>query len=279
MNGKVTFGSLFTGIGGIDLGFERAGMECRWQVEIDPWCRKVLTRHWPNVARYEDVREVGKHNLEPVDIIAGGFPCQPHSLAGKRKASSDERDLWGEFARIGCELNPFGIMGENVPGLLSSESGRFFGRVLRDLAGCGYLVEWQSLSAAAFGAPHIRERVILFAHRESSGTWRLPVSTWGSQQESVDVDGICEVLADTYCERFETSRPSMSQEWKATNTMFGDRSERISEYSWWKVEPEVGRVVDGLPRRVDRLRGLGNAVVPQVAEYVGREIVRYMESL
>jgi len=87
----VRFGSLFAGIGGFDLGLERAGMECAWQVEIDPWARRVLARHWPSVPRYEDVREVGAHNLEPVDVICGGFPCQDISHAGKRAGIEGER--------------------------------------------------------------------------------------------------------------------------------------------------------------------------------------------
>ena len=101
------FGSLFAGIGGFDLGFERAGMECAWQVEIDEFCNKVLAKHWPNVRRYKDVREVGKHNLEPVDLICGGFPCQDVSLAGQRAGLEGKRStLWSEFYRIICEIRP-----------------------------------------------------------------------------------------------------------------------------------------------------------------------------
>ena len=102
----ITVGSLFAGIGGLELGLERAGMETKWQVEIDPFCQKVLAKHWPEVTKYEDIREVGEHNLEPVDLICGGFPCQPHSLAGKRNASEDERDLWGEMFSVICEIKP-----------------------------------------------------------------------------------------------------------------------------------------------------------------------------
>lgn len=137
----LTFGSLFAGIGGFDLGLERAGMSCRWQVEIDPWCRKVLTKHWPHVQKYGDIRELRGDKLEPVNLICGGFPCQPHSLAGKRKASQDERDLWGGFANIIKRVNPRWVLVENVPGLLSSEDGRYFGRILRELATLGYDAE------------------------------------------------------------------------------------------------------------------------------------------
>src|SRR2546430_14025714 len=165
---KLTVGSLFSGIGGLDLGLEMSGgFEIEWQIEIDPFCQEVLAKHWPYVTRHGDIRTCGKHNLSSVDVICGGFPCQPHSLAGKRQASSDERDLWGEFYRIICELRPQLVMAENVSGLLSSESGRFFGRVLSDLAQIGYSTEWTSLRASDVGAPHQRERIFIVAYSES----------------------------------------------------------------------------------------------------------------
>lgn len=113
-----TVGSLFSGIGGFELGFERAGFEIRWQVELDDYCTAVLAKHWPEVKRYRDVRTVGSHNLEPVDVICGGFPCQPVSLAGRRQVQADDRWLWPEFARLIRELRPRIAVMENVPGLL-----------------------------------------------------------------------------------------------------------------------------------------------------------------
>jgi len=167
---NITFGSLFSGIGGIDLGLERAGMHCEWQVEKDEYCTKVLAKHWPNVTRYGDIRAIDTSTLTRVDLIAGGFPCQPHSLAGQRKASADERNLWPEFARIIRELRTKWVLVENVVGLLSSEGGNFFGSVLRDLATCGYDAEWFVLSAAQFGAPHLRERAFIVAHAPGTGS-------------------------------------------------------------------------------------------------------------
>src|SRR4030042_1871441 len=134
MGSEFTFGSLFAGIGGIDLGFERVGMICKWQVEIDDFCNKVLEKHWPDVRRYRDVRDVGKQNLEPVDLICGGFPCQPHSLAGKRKGKDDERNLWPEYLRIVRELRPAWVLGENVPGIRTT----ILDDILDDLEGLGY---------------------------------------------------------------------------------------------------------------------------------------------
>ena len=123
------FGSLFAGIGGLDLGLERAGMECAWQVEIDDYCTRVLAKHWPDVPKYKDVCDVGKQNLEPVDLIAGGFPCQPHSVAGKRKGAEDDRNLWPEYLRIVREVKPRYVLGENVLGIVST----YIDTVLSDL--------------------------------------------------------------------------------------------------------------------------------------------------
>lgn len=237
----ITFGSLFAGIGGIDLGLERAGMRCLWQVEKDDYASKVLAKHWPPVARFRDVRDCGAGNLDTVDLIAGGFPCQPHSLAGKRKASADDRDLWGEFARIICELRPRWVLAENVPGLLSSENGRFFGRVLGDLAALGYDAEWHCIPAAAVGAPHIRERIFVLAYPDSE-----------RQQKQ---------------RRAEPTPPYRAR--VLTNIEYSDQ---------WTVEPGICRMAHGVPNRIHRIRGLGNACVPQVIEFIGKQIVAMHEA-
>ena len=170
-----TFGSLFSGIGGIDLGLERAGMTCSWQVEIDEYAQKVLAKHWPNVARYGDVRTVGRDTLAGVDLIAGGFPCQDISGAGRRAGITGERSgLWSEFYRIICELRPRYVLVENVAVLLYPIRRKGYiepapiSRVLGDLASCGYDAEWQSLPAAAVGAPHIRDRAFIVAYPASN---------------------------------------------------------------------------------------------------------------
>jgi DNA (cytosine-5)-methyltransferase 1 len=156
----MTVGSLFAGIGGFDLGFERAGYRVRWQVEINAYCRAVLRKHWPGVRRYGDVRRVGRHNLEPVDVICGGFPCQDISIAGAGAGLDGARSgLWREYARIIREVRPRYVVVENVPALLS----RGLGTVLADLAACGYDAEWDCLPAAAVGAPHRRDRVWIVA--------------------------------------------------------------------------------------------------------------------
>ena len=156
------FGSLFSGVGGFDLGFERAGMECVWQVEFDKACQSILRKHWEKVELFDDVRTVGKHNLKPVDVICGGFPCQDVSIAGKRAGLAGERSgLWSEFARIIDELEPKWVVIENVPGLLSSNRGRDFATVIRWLAERRYGVAWRILDSQYFGVAQRRRRVFI----------------------------------------------------------------------------------------------------------------------
>ena len=156
----ITVGSLFSGIGGFDLGVERAGCRVAWQVEIDPWCRNILAKHWPDLPRYEDVLEVGAHNLDPVDWIVGGFPCQDISTSGRQDGLEGARSgLWWEFHRIIGELRPQIVIVENVANLLhlGIES------VLGSLADLGYDAEWDIISAADIGARHIRKRIWIVA--------------------------------------------------------------------------------------------------------------------
>lgn len=169
----MNFGSLFSGIGGIDLGLERAGMTCKWMVEIDDFCQKVLEKHWPEVKKYRDVREVGKHNLEPVDLIAGGFPCQDVSTNGLRRGLQGERStLWDEYARLIGEIKPKWVLAENVLGLFSANDGRFFSKVLIDLADLGYSAGWSTISTGYFAnLPHQRNRVFIMAY-PTSERWK-----------------------------------------------------------------------------------------------------------
>ena len=312
---QLTVGSLFSGIGGFDLGLERAGMRVVWQVENDAYCRKVLAKHWPDVPCYEDIHDCGAHNLEEVDVICGGFPCQPVSVAGKQLAQDDERWLWPEFARLVGELRPRHVFVENVPGILV----RGLGDVLGDLAALGYDAEWGCVSAASVGAPHLRKRIFIIGTKQR----RSVADASGRRRQSDelctrrDVVGLCsEDVAhaasqqDEFGERRNLAHPSQGGKgFSATAGPSGEdvadadsrRRERIGqqerteqqserggelngrsavgqlEYaalgSQWDVEPDVGRVANGVPNRVDRLRALGNAIVPQVAEWVGKRIV------
>ena len=158
------FGSLFAGIGGFDLGFERAGMTCVWQGEIGKFCNGILEKHWPKVERYGDVKECGK-NLEQVELICGGFPCQDVSVAGRREGLAGSKSgLWFEFYRILEELRPRWVVIENVPGLLSSNKGRDFATILQGLAELRYLSAWRILDAQYFGVAQRRRRVFIIGH-------------------------------------------------------------------------------------------------------------------
>jgi DNA-cytosine methyltransferase len=235
---SLTFGSLFSGIGGIDLGLDRAGFICEWQVENDPFCTKVLQKHWPNVTRYGDIRTIDVSTLARVDLIAGGMPCTPHSLAGKRNASADERDLWPEFYRIVRELKPRWVLVENVLGLLSSEDNRFYGGILRDLAACRYDAQWFVLSAAQFGAPHLRERVFVVAHSPGA-RWKVRDLAAGIHDGSdtssplahtqSDTEGWYPVGDETPFTRFACSGENVANPNGHRCRQWADQQERFSE--------------------------------------------------
>lgn len=163
--------SLFSGIGGIDLAAHWAGFSTIALVERDEYCQKVLAKNFPGVPIYDDVTTFdGTRYRGRTDLISAGFPCQPHSLAGSRKASGDERDLWSEVVRILSETRPRWFLGENVSGLFSSESGAFFGRILNDLEQIGYRVGWTMYGASDVGAVHRRNRVFIVAYRKEFGS-------------------------------------------------------------------------------------------------------------
>lgn len=272
----MNFISLFAGIGGLDLGLERAGMNCVAQVEIDDFCQKVLTKHWPDVPKFKDVRNVGKHNLPAADLICGGFPCQPHSYAGKRKGKDDDRNLWPEYLRIIRETKPEYVLGENVPGIITT----ILDQVLSDLENIGYTCQTFIIPACAVGANHRRNRVFVLAYSNS-------IRCLHGQPEIVPgergIDAQCESVAGSE-DVADTNDAGLSPCWEQEGipeTQGKTRSgiERGSmlgrewNTNWWNAEPAVGRVANGVPRRVDRLKSLGNAVVPQVAEFIGRCIL------
>ena len=252
---------LFSGIGGFSLGLERTGgFETVAFCEIEPYQRAVLAKHWPNVPCYEDVRTLTAATLArdgiAVDVICGGFPCQDISFAGKRAGLEGARSgLWGEYARLIGELRPRFVIVENVPGLLSLGMGT----VLGDLAALGYDATWDCIPASAVGAPHRRDRVWIVAHAR------------GQQHEG-----------DSVAQRREEPAQLSSPDTNGSGLAIRkgqpqDIGEELSPSigtDWWLVEPDVGRVADGVPSRVDRLKALGNAVVPQIPELIGRAILQ-----
>jgi len=233
---KYTHLSLFSGVGGLDLAAEAAGFTTVGQVERAEYQRKVLARHWPDVPRWADIKTLtGKGfyhrtGLRTVDIISGGFPCQPFSKAGKQRAKDDDRYLWPEMLRVICEFRPTWVLGENVTGIIDLA----LDTVLTDLEAAGYAARAFTIPACSVGAPHRRNRVAIVAHAVDWGStlrwdWELP--------------GITEAAASR---DFNSGRTPPALEW-----------------SRWDNEPGVPRVADGVSDRLDRINCIGNAVVPQ----------------
>ena len=264
----ITVGSLFSGIGGFDLGVERAGCRVAWQVEIDPWCRNILAKHWPDLPRYEDVREVGAHNLDPVDWIVGGFPCQDISTSGRQDGLEGARSgLWWEFHRIIGELRPQIVIVENVANLLhlGIES------VLGSLADLGYDAEWDIISAADIGARHIRKRIWIVAMGDTDCSVLERGDACGDTEISRSPDWAARPgkdLADTH--GMWKSQPQRSKQ--DFRGWLSDCRENGGPCQEWLIEPKLGRVAHGIPDRIHRLKGLGNAVVPQIVEMIARRI-------
>lgn len=236
------FLSLFAGIGGIDLGLERAGMTCVAQVEIDPFCRRVLEKHWPDVPKFDDVRTVTRETLAdvlPIDLIAGGFPCQDISHAGRMAGIGGERSgLWSEFHRLICEVRPRFVLVENVAALLE----RGMGTVLSELAGSGFDAEWSVLPACAMGATHMRRRVFIVAHTNG-------------------VNGRAG-LGDSVARSF---RPLQA---------FDDFARaRAGALARLANPSELYRGADGVPCRMERNRAIGNTVYPAAAQWIGERIM------
>lgn len=295
--GQLTFGSLFSGIGGLDLGMERAGFVCRWQSEIDDYASRVLKKHWPHIPNLGDVKQIDWNTVEPVDVIVGGYPCQPFSVAGSRNGGTDERHLWPWFANAISVVRPRYALLENVAGHLSLG----FGQVLGDLATLRYDARWDCIPAAAVGAPHRRDRVFIIARdtqQVGMDTNRNSQPDGTQHAETEPRSGRSEqrrsVANTNNTRRHNTLFTRWNAPWHGSETVAnansagreeqhvatvtveqGHNTRCITERrSHWEVEPSVGRMADGIPNRLDRLRGLGNAVVPQVAEHVARIIMQ-----
>jgi DNA (cytosine-5)-methyltransferase 1 len=266
----LTVGSLFSGIGGFDLGLERAGMRVIWQSEIDPYASAVLRKHWPGVPNLGDIRTI--RGAEWPDVICGGFPCIDISSAGNRAGiDGPESGLWREFARVVGEIRPRFVIVENVATLLV----RGLGRILGDLAAFGFDAEWYCVPASAVGANHSRDRTFIVANADGGRCEFKRLEEYAGQQgERWDfIDGCCangrgngtQILFNALrrrlkdcCAESECGKPGQA-------SAAGVRS--------WRVEPDLGRMAHGVPRRVDRIKCLGNAIVPQIAEVIGRAII------
>jgi len=301
---------LFSGIGGFSLGLERAGMKTIAFCEVDKKCQEVLRKHWKDVPIFDDVTTLKGTDIDgTVDVICGGFPCQDISLAGKGAGLEGERSgLWWEFHRLIKEIKPKWAIIENVSALRN----RGLDQVLRSLNEIGYDAEWHCITAASIGAPHRRDRIWIVAYPRDSSRWDGISGSIGRDgereleesirsSETTEITGsseTSETLSNSKSKlsngnNFDSeSSKSSSQELGSCNSkrdVSDSNSEglegqwkvssRISKelkdpsYScWWATEPNVGRVAHGIPNRVDRLKQLGNAVVPQIPELIGRAI-------
>jgi DNA (cytosine-5)-methyltransferase 1 len=298
---------LFSGIGGFSLGLEKAGMRTVAFCEIDGYARSVLAKHWPGVPCYVDIRTLTADRLRTdgiaVDVICGGFPCQDISTAGRGAGIGGERSgLWKEYARLIGELRPRYVVVENVSALLS----RGLDVVLGDLAALGYDAEWHCIPASAVGAPHRRDRLWIVAQPTYNGpqnkcgaaiiTSEKITAAWRTNRSfpHADIEGLegrifgkiaGEKTQVAFARRHQdvADTAGVRQPGSGESEQWGNQAtdrERETDNAFpvcvrgqWGVEPDVGRVAYGVPARVDRLRCLGNAVVPQIPEIIGRAIM------
>ena len=285
---------LFSGIGGFSLGLERAGMRTVAFCEVNEYCRAVLRKHWPDVPCYDDVRTLTAKRLAAdgivPNVISGGFPCQDISIAWDGPGLAGSRSgLWSEYLRLISELGPDFVVVENVSALLN----RGLDQVLGQLAEIGYDAEWHCIPASAIGAPHRRDRIWIIAYpmrgRQGHGEAKHKSALDKKWHASASVEGWAPVASevignDTLANSDSIGRDQMEQPEPGGTP--SERSVSPSLYAGitrgrqgWPTEPNVGRVAYGVPDRVDRLRSLGNAVVSQIPEIIGRAIMKSRVSI
>lgn len=264
---------LFSGIGGFSLGLERAGMKTIAFCEIDKFCQKVLRKHWPDVPIYDDITKLdGRQFYGAIDIVCGGFPCQPFSVAGKQKGKNDNRHLWPEMLRIIQEVQPSWVIGENVPGIINME----LEQVCFDLETKGYEVQPIVIPACAVNAPHKRSRVWIIAYSKHVGRNTITQQRGDgkavfqgkkgavSTGEFKGVDALTSFAnaASTGLERKDWHQQALPQ---------------FAGFSGWEAMPRVCGGDNGISKRVDRIKALGNAVVPQIPELLGHAIIEVIK--
>ena len=327
---------LFSGIGGFSIGLEKVGFNTIAFCEKEDYCRMLLQKHWKGVKIYNDIKECkGKEIKETygrVDILTGGFPCQPYSVAGKQKGTADDRYLWPEMFRVIKEVQPTFVIAENVRGIINIQDGMVFETVCSDLESEGFEIQTFIIPAAGVGAPHKRERVWIVGYSKHNGSLTSKIKRGNNK-----IDDRSEKRENTTLEPERAGRSRDNETMENTRRKLHERSsvgeknedetrkenankfersssesasnvanteseQSISKYyreqpgetseqeqiksrgsnSWtlreasWLSEPNVGRVVNGLPGRAHRLRGLGNAIVPKIAEEIGRSIMKVL---
>jgi DNA (cytosine-5)-methyltransferase 1 len=295
---KLIVGSLFSGIMGIDYGLELTGeFKTVWAVEKDLYAQKIIKKNFKEVKIYDDITKIEWETIESVDVLTGGFPCQDISLAGKREGIQGKRSgLWKEYVKAIRILRPRYVVIENVANLVNDG----LNVVLADLASCGYDAEWDCLPASSFGASHRRDRVFILGILANTHSFngRSEHQQLGKRKTRSDINRCCEVMADSEsiksrkqteyerrkdtgrgsidCGRIETERTENLSDsndysyWKQCQESLREKNRRTT----WESESSVRRVANGVSNRVDRIRCLGNAVVPQVAEFIGLKIIK-----
>jgi DNA (cytosine-5)-methyltransferase 1 len=312
---------LFSGIGGFSLGLESAGLvETVAFCDFDKYCQQVLNKNFPGVPVYGDVKELNYDKLKAdginqIDIITGGYPCQPFSVAGRKKGEQDPRHVWPEMFRLIKELRPTWVIGENVGGHIKLG----LDTVLENLESEGYSARTFSISASSVGANHKRERVWIVANsrrsigREQSsrnsegiGLWSFETSEWSTDTNQItrSSEG-AEIMADSEsissdggeyrehsekrkaegqirregchdCDATNSNSSRLEEQWRSFTTEEENETSQCGR--WWDIEPDVGRVANGIPKRVDRLKCLGNSVVPQIPYVIGLAIKETIEN-
>ena len=262
---------LFSGIGGFALAAQWAGINTVAFCEIEPYAEKILKKNFPDVPIYSNIYELKRRDIDgTIDIITGGFPCQPFSVAGRKKGTKDNRDLWPQMFRVIQEFKPTWIIGENVANFVSMA----FQRTKTDLESEGYDVQPFVIPACAVNAPHRRDRVWIVGYAKHNGSFTT------EKQRGINKTG--NNNKERKKETFQLKGTGRRGNYEAvanTKSIYAQRLDNKSRKrepwgsSWWDTEPDVGRVANGVSNRVDRLKGLGNAIVPQVAYQILKGII------
>jgi DNA (cytosine-5)-methyltransferase 1 len=288
----MTHASLFTGIGGFDLAAQWAGIDNIFQVEIDNFCIKILEKNFPNVKKYLDIKEFdGTEYTGRIDVLTGGFPCQPFSQAGQRKGNKDERALFPQMLRVIREVRPKWIVAENVSGILSIHDGEYFEEISASLENEGYEVQSFIIPASAVNAPHRRDRVWIIANLQNAGTtgrfWKQGNDAEFNKQRT-NKQGRCYGVNGSPDASNAVNSTSARQRKHSGKILLNKESEGFGDNwseSWYEVAQRFCELDDGLsqeldkletPDRVNRLKGLGNAIVPQIA-YIIFMIIKEVE--
>jgi DNA (cytosine-5)-methyltransferase 1 len=282
----MTHGSLFSGIGGFDLAAEWMGWENKFHCEWNPFGKKVLNYYWPNAESFDDITKTNFTKYAgTIDIISGGFPCQPYSSAGKRLGKEDARHLWPEMLRVIREVRPRWVVGENVRGLVSWNEGMVFDEVQSDLEAIGFEVLPFLLAAASVNAPHRRDRIFFIAHSQSEGSWEQSQTDRGGEDRRLDNNGEIRNATNANCAVLEHRNGQGETGERAKQK---ERIESFNSPGKWEAFPTVSPVCngdDGLSDRLDSItfpkwrnesiKAGGNAIVPQVAFQIFKSIAAY----